>query len=171
MNGTSVRTRALRSPSQPPHCATSRRPWWIWTLPAAALLLVLISQNTFLFNTHLYEQGDSAADSILVGQAMRLDLLVGHYSRYGFHHPGPAYMYLLALGQGLCYDLLHIVPTPWNGQFFAAFALCGALAGMAVAIVYGLTKRIASAAAAFAVICLLIVNRPDAAVSVRPPSL
>jgi hypothetical protein len=80
-------------------------------------------------------------------------------------------MYLLAAGQGLMYNLLHMVPTPWNGQFFAAFALCGTMAGLAVGIVYGLTRRLAPAAAAFAVICVLILNHPDAAASVWPPSL
>lgn len=152
-------------------CGSRRRPWWIWATPAAITFAVLVSQNTFLFSTSLFEQSDSAADSILVRQATHLDLLTGHYSRYGFHHPGPAYMYLLASGEGVMYNVLHLVPTPWNGQFFAAFALSGALASMAVAIVYGLTRRVAPAAAAYAVVCLLILNRPDAAVSVWPPSM
>jgi uncharacterized membrane protein YhaH (DUF805 family) len=66
---TAFRTVARRS---------TRRPWWIWALPAAVLFAVLVSQNTFLFTTSLYEQSDSAADSILVRKAMHLDLLVGH---------------------------------------------------------------------------------------------
>jgi len=171
MNQASVLVRSGRAPQCAPLRKSARRPWWVWVLPGVALFTVLAYKNRFLFSTGLHEQGDSAADSVLIRQAMRLELLTGHYPRYGFFHPGPAYVYVLALGQGLMYNLLHVVPTPWNGQFFAVFALCGALASMAVAIVYGSTARVACAAAAFAVICLLIVNYPEVAVSEWPPCM
>lgn len=130
----------------------SRRPWWVWGAPFAALFLVLLARNAFLFSTRLYEQGDSGANSILIEQALHFRLLIGNYSREGFNHPGPAYMYVQALGQGLGYDLLRIVPTPWNGQLLAVFALDSAFAALAVAIVYGWTRSLHGAAAAFVVV-------------------
>jgi hypothetical protein len=140
-------------------------------VPAAAVFALLLVQNRFLFNTSLYEIGDNAADSILVQRALHLTLLVGHYSRDGFNHPGPAYMYVLAAGQWVGYEVLHLVPTPWNGQFLAVFVLNSALTGCIVAIVYGWTRRLAAAAAAFAVVLGLIANFPLVAVSSWPPDM
>lgn len=151
--------------------ARARRPWWIWVLPAVAVFVVLIVQNRFLFDTSLYETGDAAADSILVQRALRFSLLVGHYSRDGFNHPGPAYLYVLAAGQWLGYQVLHLVPTPWNGQFLAAIGLNSAVAGSIVAIVYGWSRRLTAAAAAFAVVIGLIANFPLVAVSSWPPNM
>jgi hypothetical protein len=113
---------------------------------------VLLARNAFLFSARLYEQGDSGADSILIEQALRFRLLVGNYSRLGFNHPGPAYMYVQALGQWLAYDALHIVPTPWNGQLLAVFALDSAFAALVVTIVYGWTRSLRGPAAAFLVV-------------------
>jgi hypothetical protein len=146
-----------------------RRPWWIWVVPAVLLYTVLVWQNASLFRTSMNEQGDSAANSLLVRQAMRLTLLVGHYSREGFFNPGPAYLYVKAFGEWLGYDVLHLVPTPWNGQFLAVFALNSVMAGIAVAIVYGWTRRLVTAAAAFAIVCGLVANFPLSAVSGWPP--
>ena len=149
----------------------SRRPWWIWIVPSVALFIVLVAQNAFLFSTKMYEQGDSAADSILIQQAMRFRLLVGHYSREGFNHPGPAYLYIQAFGQWLAHDVLGIVPTPWNGQFLAVFAFNSAMAAIAVAIVYGWTNSLRAAAATFAVVCALISLRTLVPVSGWPPNM
>lgn len=140
-------------------------------MPTLALFGVLVARNSFLFSTSMYEQGDSAADSILIQQALRLRLLVGHYSREGFNHPGPAYLYLQAFGQWLTRDVLHIVPTPWNGQFLAVFLFNSVLAAIVVAIVYGWTNSPRGAAAAFAVVCALIAVYPLAGVSGWPPEM
>jgi hypothetical protein len=117
--------------------ARQRRPWWIWAGAFAVFAGVLCVRNSFLFTTRLYEMADQAANSILIEQARRFTLLVGNYSRVGFHHPGPAYMYVQAAGESLFYDALHVVPTPWNGQLLAVFLLNSALLAMAVAVVYG----------------------------------
>jgi hypothetical protein len=93
----------------------------------AAVFGVLVFRNRFLFTTPLYELGDSGANSIIVGQAKHFGLLVGNYSRQGFSHPGPAYFYVQAAGEWLFHDLLRIVPTPWNGQLLAIYALNAAL--------------------------------------------
>jgi hypothetical protein len=151
--------------------ASARRPWWVWLVPSAVLFTILIAQNSFLFSAPIYEQGDSAADSILIRQALRLRLLVGHYSREGFNHPGPAYLYVQAAGQWLARDVLHIVPTGWNGQLLAVFALGAAFTGIAVMIVYGWTRSPVAAAMAFAVICGMIAFHTVIPISGWPPDM
>jgi hypothetical protein len=126
----------------------------------AALLCTLVARNAALFRTRLYEQGDSGANSILIEQAMRFRLLVGHYSREGFNHPGPAFLYVQAFGEWLARDLLHVVPTAWNGQLLAVYALDSALAALVVVVVYGWTGSMRCAAAAFAVILIFAAMHP-----------
>jgi hypothetical protein len=138
----------------------ARRPWWIWAVPFAAIFGVLLVRNRFLFSTRLYEGGDSGANSILIEQAKRFTLLVGNYSRVGFHHPGPAYMYAQAIGEWLAHDRLHVVPTAWNGQLLAIFALNSAFAAIAVGIVYGWTRSLRGAAACFLVVLAFMAVHP-----------
>jgi hypothetical protein len=117
-----------------------RRPWYVWAIPFAAILATLCIRNAFMFSQHLYESADFGADSILVEKARHFDLLVGNYSRDMFNHPGPAYMYVMAAGESLFYDALHIVPTPWNGQVVSLYMLNSFLAGLTVLVVYGWTR-------------------------------
>src|SRR5215469_4155805 len=99
-----------------PRLTTARRPWWIWAVPFALVLAVLVIRSRFLFTASFYEQGDAGANSILIQQAMHGRLLIGNYSRGGFNHPGPAYMYVQAAGQWLFRYALHVVPTAWNAH-------------------------------------------------------
>ncbi|MGO9160741.1 MAG: hypothetical protein ACLP7J_08510 [Streptosporangiaceae bacterium] len=138
-----------------------RRPWWIWTVPFAAVYGVLLACNRFLFTARLYESGDSGANSILIEQAMRWQLLAGNYSREGFHHPGPAYLYVQALGEWLGRDVLHVVPTAWNGQLLAVLALDSAFAAITVGVVYGWTRSVRGAAACLAVIAGFAAVHPE----------
>jgi hypothetical protein len=137
-----------------------RRPWWVWAIPFALLFVLLCARNWFLFTTRLYEQGDSGADSILIEQAKHFTLLIGSYSREGFNHPGPAYMYVQALGEYLFLNALHVVPTAWNAHVLSAFALDSAFLALAVGIVYGWTRSLAGAAATFAVFIGFAVAYP-----------
>jgi hypothetical protein len=140
--------------------AAGRRPWWIWAVPFAALFIMLCARNWFLFTTRLYEQGDGGANSILITQAKHFTLLVGNYSRQGFNHPGPAYLYVQALGEYLFQDLLHVVPTAWNAHMLSVFALDSAFVALAVGVVYGWTRSVRGAAACFAVFIAFAVAYP-----------
>ncbi|HTX27136.1 MAG TPA: hypothetical protein VME19_08980 [Streptosporangiaceae bacterium] len=137
-----------------------RRPWWIWAIPFVLLFVLLCARNWFLFTTRLYEQGDSGADSILIEQAKHFTLLIGSYSREGFNHPGPAYLYVQALGEYLFLNALHVVPTAWNAHVLSVFALDSAFLALAVGIVYGWTRSLAGAAACFAVFVGFAVAYP-----------
>ncbi len=108
-----------------------------WVAAFAVLLGMLLVRNWFLFSTPIYELGDTGANSIIVGQAKHFDLLVGNYSRQGFNHPGPAYFYLEAFGEWLFHDVLHVVPTPWNGQLLMLYVLNAFMFATVVAIIGG----------------------------------
>jgi hypothetical protein len=141
--------------------STGRRPWWVWVVPSVLLFVLLCARNWFLFSARLYELGDSAANSILIAQAKHFTLLVGNYSREGFNHPGPAYMYVQAFGEYLFQNWLHAVPTAWNAHVLAVFALNGVSAALAVGVVYGWTGSLKGAAACFAVLAAFAVAHPE----------
>jgi hypothetical protein len=101
-----------------------------------------------------------AANSILIEQARRFTLLVGNYSREKFNHPGPAFLYVQSWGESLFYDALHVVPTPWNGQLIALYALNAFFAASVVAVVYGWTRSLRGAAVALAVVLLFAALHP-----------
>jgi hypothetical protein len=137
-----------------------RRPWWVWVVPFTLLFVMLCVRNRFLFTTRLYEQGDGGANSILIEQAKHFTLLIGNYSREGFNHPGPAYMYVQAFGEYLFRNALHVVPTAWNAHMLAVFAQDSAFAALAVGIVYGWTRSLRGAAVCFAVVIAFAVAYP-----------
>ena len=107
--------------------------WFWWLFPA--LVALLLVRNRYLFSVAIYEEGDAAANSILVANAKQFSQLVGNYSRIGFHHPGPGFLYIHALGEWLLYDVTGVVPSPWNGQAVAVLVLNAALVALAVTIV------------------------------------
>jgi hypothetical protein len=136
------------------------RLWWVVAALTAALFVLLCVRNRFLFSTRLYEDADMGADSILVEQARHFTLLVGNYSRDHFHHPGPAYMYVMAAGESLFWAGLHIVPTAWNGQLLAVYALNALFVGLAAWVGYGWTRTLRGAAACFAAVLTLAAVHP-----------
>lgn len=126
---------------------------WSWPVTFSAILVILLIRGGFLFTTALHESGDAASNSILVIQAEHFTLLHGNYSREGFFHPGPGYVYILAAGQAFFHGLLHIVPTPWNGQLIAVAILNSALVATVVWVMNSWTRSAwATLAAAVAVL-------------------
>src|SRR5256885_7917235 len=111
--------------------------WWqrTWLLALALFALLLYNNSDFLFHGHLYEADDYAANSLQVLKAKKFQETVGNYSRFGFHHPGPAFFYVLALGEILFSDLAHIVPTPFNGQLIALYGLSAFFVGATLALI------------------------------------
>jgi hypothetical protein len=148
------------APRAPSITGTDRRPWWIWAAPFVLVLAVLVIRSRFLFTVSLYEQGDAGANSILIQQAMHGTLLIGNYSREGFNHPGPAYMYVQAAGQWLFFYALHLVPTGWNAHVLAVFALNSAFVAMIIGVVYGWTRSLRGAAAGLAVLLGFVATEP-----------
>lgn len=122
--------------------AGAARRWWLarphlglglWSFLVFAAVLVI--RNAYLFSTKIYENQDYAANTIAVLQAKHFQLLLGNYSKENFYHPGPAFLYVMAAGESLFHDALHLVPTPWNGQLLAILLLNAALMAAAIAVI------------------------------------
>jgi hypothetical protein len=140
-----------------------RWPTWtiVWGVPFGLVFGVLLIRNAFLFSTPEYENADMGADSLLIEQARRFTLLVGNYSREGFNHPGPAFLYVQSWGESLLYDVSHVVPTPWNGQLIALYGLNALFAAGVVAVGYGWTKSARGAAVSLAAVLLYGLLHPS----------
>jgi hypothetical protein len=143
-----------------PSAVGGSRRWWVVAAATAALVAVLCVRNRFLFSTRLYEDADMGANSILIEQARHFTLLVGNYSRDRFHHPGPAYMYVQAAGESLFWAWLRVVPTAWNGQLLATYALTSFFLALVVGVGYGWTRSLRGAAACFAVVTAFAAVHP-----------
>lgn len=115
---------------------------------------VLLIRNAYLFSTRIYENQDYAANSIAVLQAKHFQLLLGNYSKENFYHPGPAFLYVMAAGESLFHDALHLVPTPWNGQVLAILVLNAALMGVALGVI---ARHAGSARATLACALLMLL--------------
>ena len=85
--------------------------------------LILLALNADLFTTRITEASDYAAGSIQVYNAKTFHQLLGPYSRWQFHHPGPALAYILGFGEFLFYDLLHLTPGDLNAQIITILLL------------------------------------------------
>ncbi|HSH37959.1 MAG TPA: hypothetical protein VK993_04165, partial [Chthoniobacterales bacterium] len=82
-----------------------------------AIVVVLVANSAqFFFHQPYHEWWDSAADSLSIIRAKQFAQLYGSYSQWQFHHPGPAFFYLHALGEWILFDLLGIAPAPFNAQ-------------------------------------------------------
>jgi hypothetical protein len=71
--------------------ATGRLPAHSTVLAVVVSLSAMVAlcvRNSWVFSLPIREDGDFAANSILVNQAVRFQLLVGNYSREEFNHPG-----------------------------------------------------------------------------------
>lgn len=144
------------APPEQPAARLARLPATAWSALLAFVVtaVAVVWPNRALFDVALPEVGDAAANSLLVNQAKDLDLLVGHYSRVGFNHPGPAVLYVQAAGEGLLHDLLGLVPAPYNGQAIAVMLLSAAVVAAVVAVVHRWSGSLAVAAAALST-CLV----------------
>lgn len=88
-------------------------------LPALAFLFIVLAMNWKVFVAPMVEDGDLAANALQVQNAKHLHELLGNYSRWRFHHPGPFLFYVFAAGESVFYDWLHVVPAPLNGECLA----------------------------------------------------
>ena len=91
-----------------------------WCTPFRFWLLIVViligSHATFYFSTPYYEARDFGANALQIRDAKRFEELHGHYSRWGFNHPGPAFFYVYALGEAVLFDALRLFPAPFNAH-------------------------------------------------------
>jgi hypothetical protein len=140
--------------------AKEGRSWPAFWVPfATALVIAFIGQRT-LFQDPLQAWGDSAVNGLSVLRAKHLEQLVGNYSRVGFHHPGPGYMYLLGGGEVFFFHLLHVVPAPYNGQLLAVSGFVAATVGATCLVVYRSTRSLSATVVTFAVVFAFAAQAP-----------
>jgi hypothetical protein len=96
-----------------------------------------------------YLSGDQALIDLAARRAWHLDQLVGPYSRYGWHHPGPALFYLLAIP-------VRIFEPQGPGVYFGTVLINGAAAVATVAVVWRRAGATAALGAAVAVDALCL---------------
>lgn len=87
-----------------------------------------------LFRSANYEEGDDAANALQIYRAKQGRERLGNYSRWGFHHPGPAFFYVYAFGEWLLHDVTHVSPTPHNAHIYTGALLQLAFYAAAVAL-------------------------------------
>ncbi len=109
-----------------------RRAWLVPLLLFVAYAVYLLAaQRVLLFGHFMLPLGDNAVDDLLIFDAKRLRLLHGNYSRFGFYHPGPWFLYVAAFGEWVFYDEAGLFRSYVGAQAFAlslthgiAFAFC-----------------------------------------------
>lgn len=120
------------------------RPWlpgpsaWLALFTTALIATVLIGANLEILRSDVAPHGDAAADMLLIQRAEDGLLLTGHYSRFGFNHPGPFFLLVRHMGGTLLPGL-----APYNAQLVGILAvnalflglMAGLLARMAGAVV------------------------------------
>lgn len=140
-------------------------------LAAAMVYLLLLVNSHYLFHAELYESGDAGANSLSVLRAERGQELYGAYSRWMFHHPGPALFYTEALGEAAFYRWRHLTPTPYNAQMLAVIVLLVSLfaAGVSQAARWVRGGVFLALALAFAALHFTAVDGRLLVVSTWPP--
>jgi hypothetical protein len=98
-------------------------PWWAFWIAAISFLAVVLWINRGLFRVPIIEDGDQAANALQIQNAKHFHETLGNYSRWTFHHPGPAFFYIFAAGEGLFRDLLRLVPAAINAQVITIILL------------------------------------------------
>lgn len=123
----------------------ARLRWWCRTSVLAAVIFaaILLNNERYIFRSSQYEMSDIAANSLQVLRAKHFHLVLGHYCRFGFYHPGPAFFYVYAAGEALFYDALHLVPTPFNAQMIGLYALSAFFFAATLSVI---SKRLDTAA-------------------------
>ncbi len=131
-----------------------------WLGSFLVLTATLLVRNAYLFSTKIYENLDFAANTIAVLQAKHFHLLTGNYSKEGFYHPGPAFLYAMAAGESFFHDLLHAVPTPWNGQLLAILLLNAALLATSLMVIARHAGSVPVTLACLVVVLVLVAVHP-----------
>lgn len=126
---------SIAAPAESSSAARPARARWIFAAVFLALgLFVTWANREAFFSTALYEEGDNAANALQIHRAKQFRELHGNYSRFGFHHPGPAFFYVYAAGERLWHDWLHIAPTPNNAHIYTGTLLQLAFYAAAIAV-------------------------------------
>lgn len=118
-------TKALLFPTGPTTSSLTKTD--LSTIFFTAFVVILCTQLVgtlhFIFGPAVLESGDFAANALQISNAGRMKELLGNYSRWHFHHPGPAFFYVYALGELVFFKALHLVNSPHQAHVLAGVIL------------------------------------------------
>mgnify|MGYP005809767003 CR=1 FL=1 len=120
-------------------------PFLTWGLLFLLIVAALVALEWPMLRHVNYEVSDFAANSLLIQDAKRLHLIYGNYSRVGFNHPGPAILYVLAFGELVFHDWLHLVPSAISGQLLGGILYNAAWMVLVCALVRRITGALVPA--------------------------
>ena len=116
-----------------------------WAVLFLLIVAALVAFEWNMLGNVNYEVSDFAANSLLIQDAKRLHLIYGNYSRVGFNHPGPAILYVLAFGELVFHDWLHVVPSAFSGQLLGGIVYNAGWMVLVCALVRRITGALAPA--------------------------
>ncbi len=148
--------------------AAPRRAVFVAVL-AAVVGLLFVVRGRELFRQPLLEQADLALNALQIANAKHGAELLGNYSRFEFHHPGPAFFYVYAAAERWLHDAWRLVPSPGNAHLIAAVVLQAAFLAAAVAWLAALIGRAAWLPGALLALALYSVGHSEAFTSIWPP--
>ena len=130
--------------------ADQSRLGWL-AVAAVAAFPITEAARLLVQRPHVVLYGDQALLELGARRAVHLDQLVGPYSRNGFHHPGPAVLYLLA-------PFVRLLEPTGPGLYLGAVVINGAALIAAVVIFWRRLGPVAAvwAAVAIDVFCLCL---------------
>jgi hypothetical protein len=105
----------------------------------------IIKNYAIIWGAPIQEGGDFAANAIQITNAKSFIEIYGNYSRWGFHHPGPAFFYIYALGERILFDFLYSVASPHQAHLITAIILQSLFISLGITtiiLVSGLNKWI-----------------------------
>jgi hypothetical protein len=119
------------------------------------VVVEMLSMNlSSVFSRSVVEQGDISANALAIRDAKALSRITGNYSRYGFDHPGPFFLYVYAAGEYLFFDALGIVPSPHNAHVISGLLVQAAFFALAIASIAYWTRSLLSVPIAL-LLCLI----------------
>ena len=144
---------------------------FLWVFLTLAIAVTWTFREGF-FSTPVYEEGDDAANALQIHRAKQFRELHGNYSRWQFHHPGPAFFYAYAAGEWILHDLTALAPAPRNAHLYAGALLQLAFFSAAIALLARHSRQpFATAALAIAIGALHYAHVQRAIYSIWPPDV
>lgn len=115
--------------------------------------LYIVPQIDLFTKGDYLEFGDFAENALRIRDAKSSLVIYGPFSRYWFHHPGPAFYYLFAAGEYIFHDWLHIVSSaPFSHILMGTIIQCVC----AVAAIFYMARRAGGLFVPLAIATLLV---------------
>ncbi|WP_159718942.1 hypothetical protein [Geminicoccus flavidas] len=136
-------------------------------LLSLSVFFLILWHNLIYLVSDTAPHSDVAADMLLIERAQHDWLLIGHYSRFGFNHPGPFFLYLRYLAEVLSG---HAFPSPYSAHLLAIIAINSIFVGIAATTVAALldTRRGTAVIVAATTVLVLLVQDNGVGILAHP---